>query len=61
MNKEITTEWTLQELSTIRMAIADKIFVEKAKGDNACPDRLKRLKQALTTIKLLHEDMIFDC
>jgi len=56
----MTTEWTLQELSTIRMAIADKMLVETAKGDNGCADRLKRLKQALTTIKLLHEDMIFD-
>jgi hypothetical protein len=60
MKKEMTTEWTLQELSTIRMAIADKMLVETAKGDNGCADRLKRLKQALTTIKLLHEDMIFD-
>lgn len=60
MKKEITTEWTLPELSTIRMAIADKILSEIEKGDNACQDRLKRLKVAQHTIKLLHEDMIFD-
>ena len=60
MNKKITTEWTLEEVSTIRMAIADKIFVEDAKGDKGCTDRMKRLRVAQTTIKLLHEDMIFD-
>ncbi len=42
------------------MAIADKIFVEEAKGDKGCTDRMKRLKVAQHTIKLLHEDMIFD-
>jgi|TARA_R110002020_G_C16205897_1_gene766632 hypothetical protein len=60
MNKEITTEWTLEEVSTIRLAMIDRIRLEKSYGDSACPDRLKRLEVALTTIKLLHEDMIFD-
>ena len=60
MTKEMTTEWTLKEVSTIRMAIVDKIFSEEAKGDKACQDRLKRLDVALTKIELLHSDMIWD-
>ena len=60
MKKTITTEWTLKEVSTIRMAIADKIFVEEGKGNKGCPDRMKRLKEAQHSIKLLHEDIIFD-
>tara|TARA_R110001583_G_scaffold83165_9_gene219893 strand:+ start:590 stop:766 length:177 start_codon:yes stop_codon:yes gene_type:complete len=58
MKKEITTEWTLKEVSTIRMAIADKIFVEEAK-DKSCPDRMKRLENAKAKIQKLHRKMIW--
>ena len=59
MTREITTEWTLNELATLRLAIADRI---RDMRDDDCSNthEFKTLRGLQTKIRLMHEDMVFD-
>jgi len=60
MIREITTEWTLNELSTLRMTIADRI--REMRDDNIHEDapELQTMRELQVKIVLMHEDMVWD-
>lgn len=60
MTREITTEWTLNDLTTLRMAIADRI--REMRDDNIHNDtpEFQEMRGLYTKIALMHEDMVFD-
>jgi hypothetical protein len=57
MTREITTEWTLNELTTLRMIIADRI---REMRDNNIDYDTPEMRGLQTKITLMHEDMVFD-
>lgn len=59
MTREITTEWTLNELATLRLAIADRIR-DMRDDDMEYAPRYQTLKGLQTKIRLMHEDMAYD-
>ena len=60
MIRAITPEWTLNELSTLRMTIADRI--REMRDDNIHEDapELQTMRELQVKIVLMHEDMVWD-
>jgi len=60
MTREITTEWTLNEIETLRMAIADRIRDMRDEGIHYNTPEFQAMRGLQTTIVLMHEDMVHD-
>jgi len=59
MTREITTEWTENEMATLRMAIADRIRDMRDDNYSDTPE-FQTLRGLQTKIRLMHEDMVHD-
>lgn len=60
MTREITTEWTLNEIETLRMTIADRIRDMRDDGMHYNSPEFQAMRGLQATIVLMHEDMIHD-
>ena len=60
MTREITTEWTENEIATLRMAIADRIRDMRDYGVHYDAPEFRTLRGLQTKIVLMHEDMVHD-
>lgn len=60
MTREITTEWTLNEIETLRMAIADRIREMRDDNIHYNTPEFQAMRGLQTKIVLMHEDMVHD-
>ena len=60
MTREITTEWTLNEIETLRMTIADRLRDMRDDDMHYNAPQYQTLRGLQTKIVLMHEDMVHD-
>jgi hypothetical protein len=60
MTREITTEWTLNEIATLRMAIADRIREMRDDNIQYNTPEFQTMRGLQSKIVLMHEDMVHD-
>lgn len=60
MTREITTEWTLNELSTLRMTIADRLRDMRDDDMHYDAPEYQTMRVLQHKIVLMHEDMVYD-
>jgi len=60
MTREITTEWTLNEIETLRMTIADRIRDMRDDNIHYNTPEFQAMRGLQTKIVLMHEDMVYD-
>ncbi len=60
MTTKITTEWTLHEMATLRMTIADRLRDMRDDDMHYNAPQYQTLRGIQAKITLLHEDMVLD-